>query len=113
MNSVGLRRQRIQQGNHLNGKKSLLHDYSYGLAFFTGTVTPSFGGVFSVSRNARMSASSCSFSSTPRGGMGEIVRLSNPLASFALGCVKLSTVLVLCARRAVSYRMGGASVSMP
>src|ERR1044072_3178163 len=43
--------------------------YSYGFSFFTGTVMPSFGGVLNVSRNARMSASSCSFSSTPSGGM--------------------------------------------
>src|SRR5262245_7844163 len=89
---TGLRNQQAQEDNRHNEGGSLLHVHSYGLAFFTGTVTPSFGGVVSVWRNARMSASSCSFSSTPRGGIGEIVRLSNPLASLAFGSMRLSVM---------------------
>jgi len=59
--------------------------YKHGWSLFKQSLTeeslPSFGGVVSVWRKARMSANSCSFKITPSGGIGEIVKFSNPLAS--------------------------------
>src|SRR6185503_7537936 len=101
-----------EQGDR-NGREQFAHHYSYGLAFFTGTVTPSFAGVLSVSRYARMSASSCSFNSTPSGGMGEIVRLSNPLASLAFGSMRLSVMYALSARTAMPSSIGPTSPPLP